>query len=312
MIMGTTKKKAFDGAKRSDTFVFDPDEIIIVGLDTDDGPEHPLYDKRINLPLDEGMIATIMAEGVIVPVIVTAYDGKTKGKLGLPAAVDGRQRIINAREAKKRQLKGGQAVTVRVEAKVRRVDEKRLLMASIITNELRQDDDMLVKSEKAARLRDMGGTVEEIAGAFGVSTKAIEQWFALSEATPKVKHAVAHGQLAPTAAAKIAKLEGKEAQEEALAEVLAQAKPTARAAKAAVQKRSGKDKDDDTIGIGKKIQKKLLAYATGTPDEDKDPYWDGARDVLRVILGDKAKAVAGKMKTALKKVGADADACGEE
>jgi ParB family chromosome partitioning protein len=306
-----TNKKAFAGAKRSDTFVFDPDDIIVVGHDTSDGPEHHLYDQRIKLPLDEGMVASILAEGVILPIIVTSYDGKDKAKHGRPAAVDGRQRILNAREAKKRQLKAGQTLTVRVEAKARRADEKRLLMASIITNELRADDDMLVKSEKAARLRDMGATVDEIATAFGVSTKAIEQWFALSEATGKVKQAVAQGQLAPTAAAKIAKLEGKEAQEEALAEVLAQGKPTARAAKAAVNKRNGKAKDDDGAGVGKKVQKKLLDYATGTPDEDKDPYWEGARDVLRVILGDKAKAVAGKMKTALRKCGADADACGE-
>lgn len=312
-------KKAFAGAKRSDTFVYDPDDIVVIGVDTDDGPEHPLYDERVNLPPDDGMIASIVGtEGrpgkVLVPILIVKYEGKNKALHGKPAVDDGRQRVLNGRRAKAliKEKKLAWHPGVRIEAKALRTDDLGAFLASVASNEIRTDDDMLVKSQKAQRLRDRGASVDEIALSFGVSTKAIEQWFALSQATGKVKHAVAQGQLAPTAAAKIAKLEGKEAQEEALAEVLAQGKPTARAAKAAVQKRNGKGKEDDGVGVGKKIQKKLLEYATGTPDEDKDPYWEGARDVLRVILGDRAKAVAGKMRTALRKCGAEADACGED
>lgn len=33
--------------KRIDGYTKDPDECIIIGLDTDDGPEHPLYDRRV-------------------------------------------------------------------------------------------------------------------------------------------------------------------------------------------------------------------------------------------------------------------------
>jgi ParB-like chromosome segregation protein Spo0J len=300
--------KGFD-AKRSDTFVYDPDDLIIVGLDTDDGAEHALWDQRSALPVDEGMVLSILAEGVIVPVIIAKYVGKDEASLGKAAVVDGRQRVRAAREAKARQVKAGATVTVRVEAKARRADDKRLALAGIITNEIRQDDGMLVKAEKASRLRAQGATIAEIAMAFGVSTKAIEQWFGLDEASAPVKKAVAAGIISPTAAAKIAKLDGRDAQEEALAEVVASGKTSTKDVKKAVAARKGKAKareeGTDGVGIGRKIQKRLLEYAIGTPDEEKDPYWEGVRDALRVILGDKARTVAGKLKTGLRKCGVE-------
>src|SRR5512136_2177542 len=42
--------KVYD-VKTGDLFKFKPSELIIVGLDTEDGPEHPLYDDRIGLPV---------------------------------------------------------------------------------------------------------------------------------------------------------------------------------------------------------------------------------------------------------------------
>lgn len=305
--------KGFEG-KRSDTFVFDPDDVVIVGIDTADGPEHPLYDPRIHLPIDDGLTASILGTEerpgkVLVPILIVKYEGVVKALHGKPAVVDGRQRIRSAREAKKILAKQDGARKIAVEAKAQRGDELALMLMATTTNELRRDNDMLAKADRAVFLRSRGATIEDVALAYGVTAKAIEQWYALADgATAPVRKAVHQGQLSPTAAAKIAKLDGKEAQEEALTEVLSSGGRTTRDVKKAVAKKNGKSEEgSDGVGVGKKVQKKLLDYAIGTPNDDADPYWDGVRDVLRVILGEKAKAVAGKMKTALKKCGVEAE-----
>jgi ParB family chromosome partitioning protein len=81
--------------RRLNAFAVDPDNLIIIGLDTDDGPEHPLYDERVKLPLDESTVLNIMAIGVKEPVLVRKTDGN-------PEVVDGRRRTMHAREANRR------------------------------------------------------------------------------------------------------------------------------------------------------------------------------------------------------------------
>jgi ParB family chromosome partitioning protein len=87
-------KQALQG-KRKDTFLIDPTELVIIGLDTKDGPEHPLYDRRILKPVPEACVANVEMEGVIKTVDVVKVDG-------VPLVTDGRQRVRWAREANKR------------------------------------------------------------------------------------------------------------------------------------------------------------------------------------------------------------------
>ena len=62
-------KQALEG-QRLNAFGMDPDKLTIIGLDTDDGPEHPLYDERVRLPLDESFVKNVKVYGVIEDVIV--------------------------------------------------------------------------------------------------------------------------------------------------------------------------------------------------------------------------------------------------
>jgi hypothetical protein len=39
-------KQALDGT-RINAFGMEPKDLVIVGFDTDDGPEHPLWDERV-------------------------------------------------------------------------------------------------------------------------------------------------------------------------------------------------------------------------------------------------------------------------
>jgi hypothetical protein len=57
---------------------------------------HPLYDERVHLPIDEGMVLNIMELGVLEPIIVWK-DPET----GLTCVVVGRQRVKHTLEANK-------------------------------------------------------------------------------------------------------------------------------------------------------------------------------------------------------------------
>lgn len=45
-------KQALD-APRKQYWLLNPENLVIIGLDTNDGPEHPLWDTRIKLPIDK-------------------------------------------------------------------------------------------------------------------------------------------------------------------------------------------------------------------------------------------------------------------
>jgi ParB family chromosome partitioning protein len=209
-----TKKppgKQADGARRS-YFMFDPDEIVIVGVDTKDGPEHPLYDERIKLPLDEGMVRNIQTYGVITP-IAFVRDGETV------LTVDGRRRVLHAREAKKRQLAAGEE-PVKVPALPKRGEDAYLFGISRASNAMRVNDGPLTNARNAQRMLDMGSSEAEIAVAFGVKVSTVKDWLTLLDLATPVKNAVAKGTLSASAASGLAKL-SKEEQAAHLEELLA-------------------------------------------------------------------------------------------
>jgi ParB family chromosome partitioning protein len=202
-----------------------PDDLVIVGLDGDDPTDtKALFDERIHLPLDGGMVKNIMVYGVLEPVLVT--------KIGDVAyVVDGRQRVRCAREANIRLEREGKE-PVRVPVMVKRGGEATLFGISLSANENRQDDGPLAKATKCQRYLDMGRSEAEAAVAFGVTKKTIGMWLRLLELDPKVRKAVEAQKLSPTAASHLANL-SPEKQRETLAKLLANGKPTVAAAKTA-------------------------------------------------------------------------------
>ncbi|MGL4257983.1 MAG: ParB/RepB/Spo0J family partition protein [Microbacterium sp.] len=215
---------------RGNTFRVLPEDVTIVGLDTKDGPEHPLYDERIGLPIDESMVLSIMAHGVLQVVKVAVYDG-------VPYVVDGRQRVRAARIANERLKAGGEPlVSLRVEGENgRKISDNRLLTAMVAMNEIRQTDDVLVKAGKAERMSARGMTTAEIATAFGVTPQCVRDWAKLAGLAPQVKRAVRDGRISAHAAANLSELSAEE-QVRKLEEILASgAKPTAQNVRNRVQ-----------------------------------------------------------------------------
>lgn len=175
---------------------FDPNDLIVIGLDTKDGPEHELWDERIKLPLEEPMVVNIMSLGVKETVTVR------QGEKGYEV-VNGRRRVLHAREANKRLKSQGEPL-VKVPATVEVGDDVHMEKLTISLNEIRRDDDTLVKAEKCMRLLHRnGGDYKDAARVFGVSVAAIKNWSKLAELAPKVKRAVAAGEISASAAAEL-------------------------------------------------------------------------------------------------------------
>ncbi len=197
-------------ATRTDAWWFAPEKLILI---TD--KDHPLYDKRVELPVDPALVKNIKAKGVLESIIVVK-EGEDKA-----IVVDGRQRVKAAIEANKELIKEGLS-PIRVPAMQRRGDDGSLYGVLISANEFRHDDDIIEKAKKAAKLIGYGQTETEVALTFGVSVVAVRSWLRVLETDVSVRDAVRAGKLSATAAGQLATLPRDEQKKE-LAELIAEA-----------------------------------------------------------------------------------------
>lgn len=275
-------------AKRGTLWQFDPDDLIVIGHDTKDGPEHELYDERIKLPLNEEMILNLMAEGVKVSVLVR------KGAKGKPEIADGRRRVLHAREANKRLKKAGEPLIV-IPAILEHGDELHMANVAIGLNEIRHDDDTMVKAAKAVRLLQRNGNDKKATAlAFGVTTTTIKNWTKLIELAPAVRKAVAANEIAPSAAIQLADLD-KDEQISALKKLKSGAK---KEGKKRATTNSAKKSQGKATAPGKRILKKLVE------DEDLSASLDpGIIHGLKLALGMYIPGKTTKMGKVLLKAG---------
>lgn len=273
-------------APRSNVFNVDANALTIIGLDTDDGVTHPLYDERIRLPLDESMVESIMTHGVKVPILVVK-DGDAV------VVVDGRQRVRHAREAAKRKR-----ATVTVKAILEKGSFEDQALIGVLTNEQRQADSYAVRAIKAKRLMALGKTPKEVALAFGwTSTGPLTALLAFDGLDAEVKAAVDDGKLSMSAAAKLAPLP-RDQQRSELAAALAESGGRV-VGKDAMRERVRTIRTGDAQGAGapsKALIRKIIAHAVdaGPDAAGLDP---GFVRGLRWVVGDlKPGSIAGLNK----------------
>lgn len=244
--------------QRKDMYRIAPEELIIIGLDTSDGVEHALYDPRISLPLDQLMVSNIAVLGVIEPVVCR----KDGDKL---LVVDGRQRVRHAREVNKELVKAGKP-TITIPMIMFRADEKTTIGTMVSLNEVRRNDDYVMRAERCRRMIEVNGmSVSEASLFFGVGGGTVKAWLAWFDLSPRVHDAVAIGALTPSTATTLAKLSHSEQNaraEEIVEEFHKSGKQLSRAVVSAAEKsRSATQNDEDSEEGGEGRQSSTVARA---------------------------------------------------
>lgn len=217
-------KTAFD-APRANMYMVDPSDLTIIT-----NKEDPLYDSRVELPVEESMVLNIMSKGILQNIRVAKRGEKR-------VVVTGRQRVKAAIEANKRLKREGKE-TVRVPVVLATGDESDQFGVMISENELRQGDSPIAKAEKCKRYLDMGRTSQEAAVTFGVTVQTIKNWMEIVGLSAAAKKAVDTGMISATAAAKLAGLspaEQKDAVEELVQKAVESGKKKVTVGKAAAK-----------------------------------------------------------------------------
>lgn len=215
-----------------------PEDIIIIGRDTKDGPEHPNYDKRAHRDPTESMTKNIMTFGVLQAVGVRRNGDRVE-------CIWGRQRIINAREANKRLVAMG-LDRIRIPVTFKKAEDNALLSLLIIENEHRTEDNVIVRARKALALSDRGKSLQEIADTFGKDPSTVDGWMQLLDLHPEVIEAIEQDVIGSDAAKNLLKLDRRE-QVSMLHQWAEKGVPTAAEAKEQVrEKKKEKNKKEGT------------------------------------------------------------------
>lgn len=193
--MSKNSVDAYGAEGKSNVLFFDPDALKLV-----DDPAHPLYDERVNLPLDEAMVLNIMTFGVKQAIGVWK-DPET----GEVLVVAGRQRVKHTREANRRLAAQGSPL-LQVPGIVSKGNVEHQAAFMVLENEIRQDDTPLGRARKMQQFAARNQSPESIAVIFGCTAPNVRQLLGVLEQPAAVQKAVEAGQITITAAHKLAKL----------------------------------------------------------------------------------------------------------
>jgi len=311
MTAAANNRRAFEFA-RGNLWSIDPNDLCIIGggrlfadergpLDTDAGPDHDLYDERVDEALTEEFINSIDAHGVDTPILIVKLDN-------VATVIAGRKRVRAARIVNGRRKKRGEP-PIKIDCKLKRTSGVGLLAAMITENEARTNDGLLVKIEKLKRLLSRGVSPEDAAVHFSVGINTIKNWLAFEDnATAETKAAARAGRLSASAAAELTRIADPIAQREKLSQMIGSGeKVSARAARAVSRVARGK-----SAGISdKKTQKKLLhvLQEASHPNisEKGAAWWGGAEEMMKLVLGsdDVDARLQGKLEEAVALVKTD-------
>lgn len=175
-----------------------PEDLIVIGVDTPHKEgEHPYWDARCFLPLDEAMVLNIMAIGVR-KAVEAEPDAERRGII-----VEGRRRTLHAREANRRLVAQGQPrITIPVLAE--RNSEAEGLFKMISGNEFTLAETTVSRAKKAAMMLNRGVPYDQVALAFGKSIQAIKGWEKIAQLPQDLMDAVDAGTITATAALALA------------------------------------------------------------------------------------------------------------
>jgi len=252
--------------------MMDPHAITIVGLDTQDGPSHPLYDDRFNAPLDPALMENIKRFGVLKPAFVQR-DGDVVN------AVDGRRRILHARALN---LTG---LDIKVPVIFKRAGEADMYAIARSANRFQLDESPINNAKQAQRMLDLGGNMSDVAVTFGVSPQTVEDWTKLLDLEPAVQSQIHTGEVSVNAGLALAELP-KALQGATLDSIRATGqKPSAEKVVAAVRAARGKQAPQTPkIRLGK-IEDYLIKLSKLGADPSKEAVVETLSKICIVVTG---------------------------
>lgn len=241
--------QALNDAKREQYWNVDPSRPIIIGWDTEDGPEHPHWDERASWDVDEDMAMDMANQGVLQPVTVRK-DGR--GPDAPLLVVLGRQRVKAARRANEILKDLGQP-PIKLPCIIVGSDDKQVVLMGLAENAHRQDNDPVTKARALQRAVQVNKIpiAEACQAMGGISVQTGQQWLKYFTLDKVCQKAVEDEKISFTAVVELADLP-RDKQKDKLKELLESGeKPTvarARRAKVEGKKETGqKTKARETV-----------------------------------------------------------------
>jgi ParB family chromosome partitioning protein len=155
---------------------------------------HPLYDERVELPIDQRLVESIGTTGILHPVTI-ARDGL------FLVVVDGRQRVRAAIEASKITHR-----EIKIPTILQHGSDADLFEITVASNELRTADNEIVRAQKIKRLMSLtGADAKRVAIAFGLSLSHVRNLVAILDAAPEVQEKVIQKAISLSSAVNISK-----------------------------------------------------------------------------------------------------------
>lgn len=270
--------KRADAAPRQEVKGYDPDEVIIIGIDTDDGPSHWGYDEESNKnPLLEADVQFTYENGVIQNVL-----GRRDGKKVVIVAGRGRTRLL--REANKRRIRDGLAPWF-LPVKIVMGDSRKMLVLKHGENSHRREQSPFVRAQQAYELSQQFPE-DQAATIMGLGVKQFRDVLKLLSLGPAAKKAVMEDRLKPTAAIVLAELSEAE-QAAQLTTIMATAaasgsKPTTRDVRAKVREATGKAPIETPSTRIKKVSGILDKLEESATKED---LWGAIKKIRQALKG---------------------------
>jgi hypothetical protein len=284
------------GTRAGDVRSFSPYEVILIGYDTDDGPEHPLYDRKVKDP--PTYVESFLEFGQIVP-IVFVRDGD---RILVEA---GRDRVKSARVVhdllRERARQAGidpdaseTLVEFRILGLPKKTDEATLVAIKHVENAGRRVYDIL---DQVDAVRDMVAHQvprKRICAALKLTDAQLDERLALVKLAGPVRQAVEEGKLSPAAGVELVALPRAE-QIAAVRELTEGGKrATVRQSKNKVRQVQGKEPVLTAAG-------RILQIRTAFQHAGEDPTVDQLRElwhVVRAIVEKPARAQRGESVSA--------------
>ena len=268
-----------DDAPRKEVKMYDPNVVVIIGLDTDDGPSHPLFDGESNeTPVLEADVLFTYEHGVLQPVSCKRDGDKL-------LVVYGRGRTRQLREANKRRIANGLQPWF-LPVQIVKGDAVKMLALKHGENSHRRELNPMARARAAYELSQQMPE-EKAAVIMGLRVQQFRNVIKLLDLAPAVAKAVTKGELSASAATELTSLSEVD-QIAKLAELASTgSKPTIRDVKAKVSEANGKK---IVISVGdKKTQRRLLSYVQnlshGNASEKTLAWWEGVEETLKLVLG---------------------------